>query len=74
MSMKFRTLSRIEPATFRLVTQCLNQLRYQQRAAFAICTYIFYMYLQPYCNNCKYQRKTLITKITNEKITLKKVT
>jgi len=33
----------IEPATFRLVTQCLNQLRHQQRAATAYSKYKNYV-------------------------------
>jgi hypothetical protein len=30
------TQSGVEPATFRLVAQCLNQLRHQQRASFLL--------------------------------------
>jgi len=31
-------------------------------------------YLQPYCAICNYQRRSSISKFTNEKITLKEVT
>ena len=56
-----------------LISFLVGLRTYQHPGIYTICADAFYMYLQPYCTTCNYQRNSSITKFANEEIPPKKV-